>query len=97
MASIDTYSINIDAISMITSAQIRAARALLRWSADELAQKAGVGIATVKRFELMDNVPEGRTSTLQAIQRTLELAGVEFIGTPDDGPGVRLRIAPPTR
>ncbi len=76
---------------MITSDQIRAARALLRWSADDLASAAGIGIATVRRFETVEGIPSGQVRVLEAIQNTLEEAGVEFIGTPDDRPGVRLK------
>jgi transcriptional regulator with XRE-family HTH domain len=76
---------------LITSDQIRAARALLRWSADDLALAAFVGIATVRRFENVEGVPSGQIRVLEAIQLALEEAGVEFIGTPDDRPGVRLK------
>lgn len=76
---------------MITSDQIRAARALLRWSADDLASEAGIGIATVRRFETVEGIPSGQVRVLEAIQNALEEAGVEFIGTPDDRPGVRLK------
>ncbi len=76
---------------MITGLQIRAAKALLRWSAKELAKRAGVGAATVRRFELIDGIPSANIRTIEAIKRTLEEAGIEFIGAPDDGPGVRLR------
>lgn len=76
---------------MITSDQIRAARALLKWSADELALKASVGVATIRRFESFSGVPSGQTRVLELVKATLESAGVEFIGSPDDGPGVRLR------
>ena len=74
----------------ITSDQIRGGRALLRWSAMELASKSGVGIATIKRFEVMQGVPRGNTATLDAIRSALESSGVEFVGSPDDRPGVRL-------
>ena len=75
---------------MITSDQIRAARALLRWSADDLAVSAGVGVATVRRFEAIDGVPSGQIRVLEAVTKSLEDAGIEFIGTPEDRPGVRL-------
>lgn len=39
----------------------------------------------------MDGVPSGQVRTLIAIKEALEAAGVEFIGTPDDRPGVRLK------
>jgi transcriptional regulator with XRE-family HTH domain len=75
---------------MIAGCQIRAARALIHWSARELADEAGIGLATVQRLEADEGVPTGRATTLAQIQRTLEAAGVEFIGSPDDRPGVRL-------
>ncbi len=75
---------------MITSGQIRAARALLRWSSAELSDASGVGTATIKRLEVMQGVPSGQVRTLLAIKEALELAGVEFIGTPTENPGVRL-------
>lgn len=75
---------------MISTSQIRAARALLRWSAEELSVHAGVGVATIRRLELQDGVPSSNAKTLQEIQKAFESAGVEFVGTPDDRPGVRL-------
>lgn len=77
--------------AFITSAQIRAARALLRWSSQELSEASGIGTATIKRMEVMEGVPSGNVRTLSAIQVALEKAGVEFIGSPTDAPGVRLR------
>ncbi len=76
---------------MITSEQIRAARQLIRITANELAALSNVGVATIRRFELMNGVPSGNARLLKAIQRALEDAGVEFIGSPDDRPGVRLK------
>ena len=80
---------------MLTGGQIRAARAALRWSAQELADAAKVGVQTIKRFEAVDGVPPSRSSTLLDVQHALEAAGIEFIGTPDDGPGIRLRRQAP--
>ncbi len=77
---------------MISSSQIRAAKALLRWSGEDLANKAGVSLSTIRRTEASEGVPEGQNmKTLIAIKKALEAAGVEFIGSPDDRPGVRLR------
>ena len=42
------------------------------------------------RLEVMEGVPAAQAKTLSAIQKAFENAGIEFIGTPDDGPGVRL-------
>lgn len=75
---------------MIISEQIRAARQLLRITADELADLSGVGVATIRRYELMSGVPSGNARSVEAIQQALEKAGIEFIGSPDDRPGVRL-------
>ena len=75
---------------MITSEQIRAARQLIRVTADDLASKSGVGVATIRRFELMTGVPSGNARSVEAIQAALEQMGVEFIGAPEDKPGVRL-------
>ena len=79
-------------ISMITGAQVRAAKAMLRWSGDELAQKAGVSLSSIRRIEANDGIPEDQSMrVLLAVVSTLEDAGVEFIGTPEDKPGVRLK------
>ena len=76
---------------MITSGQIKAARALVDWTARNLAEKAEIGFSTLIRLESDDGVPAGNIKTIEAIKKALELAGIEFIGTPDDGPGVRLK------
>ena len=77
---------------MITSDQIRAARALLRWSGKDLAEKTGLGFSTLMRLEVLDGVPGAQAKTLEAIQKAFETAGVEFIGSPDEGAGVRWRV-----
>jgi len=76
---------------MLTAAQIRAARALVRWSANELAGKSGVSWTTIQRMESQDGVPSATARNLEKIRRTLEDAGVIFIEEDDEGPGVRLR------
>jgi len=75
---------------MITGLQIRAARGALGWSASQLAEKAGVALRTIARFEETNGIPPSRTNTLVDVVKTLEAAGIEFIGAPDDGPGIRL-------
>ena len=75
---------------MITSDQIRAARALLRWSSNDLADASGIGSATIKRLEVQTGVPAVHAKTLQAIQLALESAGIQFVGSHDDSPGVVL-------
>lgn len=77
---------------MITGMQVRAAKALLNWSGGELATKAGVGLSTIRRIEACDGLLESASiKVLQSIQNALEQAGVEFIGSPEDRPGVRLK------
>ena len=78
---------------MITAEQIRGGRALLRWSARQLADDSGVSWATVQRMEAADGVPPGRSMSLEQVQRTLERAGIVFIDAEEGvgGPGVRLR------
>ena len=75
---------------MITSAQIRAARAMLDWSREQLSTQAGVGISALMRLESSEGVPSGNIKTFESVQKAFEKAGVEFIGAPDDNPGVRL-------
>ena len=76
---------------MITSGQIKAARAILGMTAVKLAELSGVAYTTIVRLESSSGVPSGQVKTLDAVQKVLEKAGVEFIGAPDDGPGVRLK------
>lgn len=75
---------------MITGAQVRAAKALIRWSGSDLANKAGVSISSIRRIEAVDGLPDATSvKILHAIQAALEAAGVEFIGTSESGAGVR--------
>jgi transcriptional regulator with XRE-family HTH domain len=76
---------------MISGSQIRAARAILRWSAQDLADRANVGIQTIKRFEAVDGVPPSRSSTLLDVKAALEAAGIEFIGSPGNDPGIVIK------
>ncbi len=78
---------------MITSGQIKAARALLGITSTKLAEMSGVAFTTIVRIESANGIPSGQVKTLNAVQSALEVAGVEFIGTPTDNPGVRLRTS----
>ncbi|WP_046665894.1 transcriptional regulator [Neorhizobium galegae] len=82
-------------MKIITGAQIRAARGLVRWSADDLAAAAQVGISTVRRAEADNGSPPITTANLKAIQLALETAGVEFI--PENGGGAGVRFLKPAR
>jgi DNA-binding XRE family transcriptional regulator len=74
---------------LITSGQIKAARALLGLTVVELAKLAGIGFTTMVRMESADGVPAGNVKTLTAVKTAVEKAGIEFIGTPESGAGVR--------
>ena len=75
----------------ISGAQMRAARALLRWTALDLATAAKVGVATIRRVEVMDGEISATAANQAALRRALEDAGVEFIDENGGGAGVRLR------
>ena len=75
---------------MITGGQIKAARALLGLTTAKLAELSEIGFTTLVRLESFDGVPSANIKTLDSVKCTLESAGIEFIGSPDDGPGVRL-------
>lgn len=75
---------------MLTGLQIRSARAALRWSLADLAEKSDVSLSTIRRAEAGDGVPKTTLPNLKALRRTLEAAGIEFIGTSDDRPGIRI-------
>jgi transcriptional regulator with XRE-family HTH domain len=82
---------------LLTSEQIRAARAMLRLEQRELAEAAGVSVETVKRLEKMTGEVSAYSTTLSALQKALEAAGVEFIAENGGGPGVRLAKAKKSR
>jgi len=75
----------------LTSGQIRAARAFLRWRAKDLARESAVGVATIRRAELTEDETSMTAPNDLSIRRALEAAGVEFIDEDGGGPGVRLR------
>lgn len=79
---------------MLTGIQIRSARAALGWSLLDLAENSGVSLSTIRRAEAETNVPKTTAPNLEALKSTLEAAGIEFIGTPEDGPGIRIHAKP---
>jgi predicted transcriptional regulator len=81
-------------IPKVSIRQIKAARALLAWSQEQLAAAAAVSIPTIKRLEADEGMLGGRTATGEKIQSALETAGIEFIDENGGGPGVRLRKRP---
>jgi hypothetical protein len=79
------------ALKPLTSAQMRAARALIRWSAEDLARETALSVTTIRRAELTEETTSMTAANDLAVRRTLEAAGVEFIDENGGGPGVRLR------
>lgn len=78
-------------MTLLTSGQLRAARSMLRWEQEKLAEASGVGISTIRRLEAMDGEMNATANTLRRLQRAFEAAGLEF---QDEGrPGVRLAQA----
>ena len=73
----------------MTPAQSRAARALIDWSQDRLAEQSGVSVTAIRNFERGATTPV--RNNLAALRAALEAAGVILIASNGDGPGVRLR------
>jgi hypothetical protein len=73
---------------MISSEQVRAARALLRWEQKTLAETSGISLPSIKRLEAQPGALAAQGRTVHAIQRALEAAGVEFLN--HGRPGVRM-------
>ena len=70
---------------------MRAARTLLRWTALDLAKASKVGLATIRRAEVVDGDIPVTLPNEAAIRRALENAGIEFIENNGGGEGVRFR------
>jgi len=79
-------------LRLITSGQIKAARALLGLTVAELAKAADIGFTTMVRLESAEGIPAGNVKTLTSVKSAIEKAGIEFIGSPDDGAGVRWKL-----
>ena len=80
---------------MITSAQMRAARALARVDQRELAKKSGLSVPTIQRMEASDDVIRGNVDSLMKLIAAIEAFGIELIGegmlSSSGGRGVRLK------
>lgn len=75
---------------MLTSELIRAARALLRWTQQDLATNASISLPTIKRLEgTGDAFKLANSTTLDRIQKTFEAQNIEFLNS--GSPGVRLK------
>ena len=79
------------ALKPLTSAQMRAARALIRWTAEDLARETALSVTTIRRAELTQVETSMTAANDLAVRRALEAAGIEFIDENGGGPGVRLR------
>ena len=77
-------------MSSITYQQIKMARAALGWSIQALSAKSLVSVRTIKRIESENGLATATPGNIRLIVSTLESAGVEFVGSPGEGPGVRL-------
>ena len=80
----------------ISSEQVRAARALLRWEQKHLAEASGIFLPSIKRLESQPGALGAHEKTLDALISAFEMAGVTFLAdgeTASGGPGVRLRGA----
>lgn len=73
--------------------QLRGARGILRWSQQELSDRSGVSVPTIKRLEAMEGELTGHTTTIRALEAALSEAGVTFI--PENGGGAGVRLARP--
>ena len=84
---------------MITSGQLRAARALLGIDQREMAQRCGLSLPTIQRMEASDGVVRGNVDSLMKLVDALAAGGIELIGdgasSTGGGRGVRLKSAPP--
>lgn len=77
---------------MITSSQIKAARAMTGLTVRAFSEMAGIAFSTMVRLESAGNeIPGGNVETLKKLKKAFEKAGIEFIGTPESGAGVRWR------
>jgi transcriptional regulator with XRE-family HTH domain len=75
---------------MFSGEQLRAARALLNWSRDQLSGASGISAIAIKEFEVGSSDP--KRSTLIALRTSLSKEGVVFLdGSPIHGPGVAFR------
>jgi len=70
---------------------MRAARALIRWTALDLASASKVGVATIRRAEVVDGEIPVTLANEAAIRQALETAGIDFIEDDGGGEGVRFR------
>ncbi len=76
---------------MLSSEQIRAARALLRWEQKDLAEASGISLPSIKRLETQPGQLAAQAGTIDDLRAALEKGGIEFIAENGGGAGVRLK------
>ncbi|MBF9045528.1 helix-turn-helix domain-containing protein [Rhodobacterales bacterium LSUCC0031] len=74
----------------LTSEQIRAARAVTGLSIRSLAEMSGISVSSIKRYEAATGVPNASKGHLNVLKEVYEAHGIQFVGTPDDDPGIRV-------
>lgn len=94
MAVICHFWVILDWSQVISASQIRAARAAIGWTAEDLASASGVSRRTLGTIESTDGIPTVNVLTLNKIQSALELQGIEFIGSPGKAPGILIHPKP---
>ena len=77
-------------MSSVTVSQLRMARAALNWTLSDLSEASSVSSRTIRRIETENGLERATPANIKLIRETLEAAGIEFVGTAEEGPGVRL-------
>ena len=77
-------------MSIVHFSQIKMARSALGWSTQNLSEESEVSSRTLNRMETSEGFSAATKANLSMVQKTFEEAGIEFIGSADEGPGVRL-------
>ena len=77
-------------MSIVHFSQIKMARSALGWSTQKLSEESEVSSRTLNRMETSGGFSAATKANLSMVQKTFEEAGIEFIGSADEGPGVRL-------
>jgi transcriptional regulator with XRE-family HTH domain len=84
-------------VDELTGTQLRAARAVCGWSVREVSDLSGIGTSTIKRYETEHGIPASRKGHLSTLRAIFEAHGIQFIGAPDDSPGIRVTTPRPQR
>lgn len=88
----DSSAFAVGELPPATGAQIRASRAILKWSVSDLCEASGVSPAVIRRLEEFDGAAPRSAVPAEAIRRAVVAAGVELVFSPDGKPGVRPAI-----